>query len=239
MSITLASASQADGATTTSAAFAFSGQTITATCTNGATPPNQAAQVQLQLSADNITWSLVDSKWFGMAPSGYYSVKFNLADYADLPDQFGLTAPWLYYRLKFLGNVGAAITIAAADTGSKQMAVIPLTATTATGGGAVVAWTPPEDGPIFITRAILATTTKSTGAATLNVGVAANATTSASNLMTAADVGTATIAYDNIVNASTSGKAFLLLPAGSYVTATGSASTAGLVGNLYVEYVKP
>jgi hypothetical protein len=241
MSTILASASNADGATTTTSVFGWdNGNVVTATCTLSATtPPSQACQVRIEGSADNVNWYKLETKWFGLGAGQTYFAKFELSDYTDRASWFGLTGLWVYFRLVFSGNVGAAVTIAAVDANARQIAVIPLTATTSTGGGAVASWTPPEGGPVYIERAELITTTKSTGAATVTVGTAANATTSSGNLMTTADVGTALISYDNITNASTSGKAGQPLAAGSYVTATGSASTAGLVGNLIITYVKP
>ena len=187
-----------------------------------------------------MNWYNGERKWFGLAPGITYFAKFELSDYAALPISFGLTSNWTQYRLVFGGNVGAAVTIAAVDSNSRALAVVPLTATTSTGGGKVAAWTPPEGGPVFVTRAYTTISTISTGAATVTFGVAVNATTSSGNLMTTLDVHSATIGMaDNIVNASTSGKACQYLAAGSYVTATGSADTTGLVGNLYIEYVKP
>lgn len=148
------------------------------------------------------------------------------------------TVVYDYVNNKEWVNVGTAAAPQFARTGANY-AVVPLTATTSTGGGTVAAWAPPEGGPVFITRALMVTTVVATGAATVTVGTAANATTSSGNLMTTADVHTATIAYDNIVNASTSGKAMQYLAAGSYITATGSADTTGLVGTLLIEYIKP
>jgi hypothetical protein len=115
-----ASATNADGATTTTAASAFlgGGDVVTATVTNGATPPTQACQVILLLSADAVTYYRVDSKWAGFAPSGVYPVAFNMADYADVFSNFGLLLPWLWYKIQFKGNIGAAVTVAATNSGT-------------------------------------------------------------------------------------------------------------------------
>jgi hypothetical protein len=239
MATILAPTVQADSTNTTTAAFGFDGSAVvTATCTNSvATPPSNACQCQLQLSVDGVNWKMVDTRWFGFGPITYFAT-FNMSDYSALPQEFGLTAPWLYYRLYFAGNVGAAVTIAAMDTSSRAVAVIPLVATTSTGGGAVAAWTPPEGGPVFITRAYVTIPTPSTGAATVTFGTAANATTSSGNLMTTLNVAASVGMADNITNASTSGKSCQYLAAGSYVTATASASVVGMVGTLYVDYTK-
>src|SRR6478736_5688867 len=52
----------------------------------------------------------------------------------------------------------------------------------ATTGGAILAWQNPENTPIYVCMVELDVTTKSTGAAALSVGSAANATTSSANL---------------------------------------------------------
>ena len=121
----------------------------------------------------------------------------------------------------------------------RRVATVALTATTATTGGAVASWAPSEGGPVLVTRAIVYTTTKSTGAANLSIGTAANATTSSANLIDTLAVGSATICADNITDGSTNGKARQLMSTTQYVTATGSADTTGLVGTLYIEYFKP
>lgn len=129
-----------------------------------------------------------------------------------------------------------AVAILAAASAS-HVVRIPLLATTATTGGAVLSWANPELGSIIITRVIIDVTTKSTGAATLAIGsTATSATTSANNLLDAVDVGTAAGTFDNITEKGTAGKSRQKLAAGKWVTATGSATTAGLVGFLYIEY---
>lgn len=240
MSQIVASASQADGASTTSSVFAVdSAQIIKTTCVNSATtPPSEPAHVSLLLSVDNVTFYPVDTRWFGNTAGQTYFQTFKLSDYTSLPQNYGQSSPWAYFKVKFFGNVGAAVTIAATMlTSLKQIAVVPLTPTTSTAGGGVGHWAPPGGGPVLITRATLYVQTVSTGAATVTVGVAANATTSNGNLITTMDVHSATGAFDNYVNASTSGKASQLLSTTSVVTATGSADTTGLVGQLLIEYV--
>jgi hypothetical protein len=121
-----------------------------------------------------------------------------------------------------------------------NIAVVALTATTATTGGAVGSWTPPEGAPVMITRAWIYVATKSTGAATVDVGVAANATTSNDTLIDGADVGTASnVVKDNISDASTNGLSRALLTGVQYVTFTGLADTTGMVATGFVEYLKP
>lgn len=121
----------------------------------------------------------------------------------------------------------------------RRIAAVPLAGLVGTTGGGVGSWSPPEGGPVLVTRCLVYTTTKSTGAANLNVGTAVNVTTSGNNLLTALDVGTAVVATDNLRDPGASGKAVQLLAAGSSVTFTGTADTTGLVGTAFIEYLKP
>jgi hypothetical protein len=110
-----------------------------------------------------------------------------------------------------------------------EVVVIPLLGTAATTGGAVGAESNVIGGSLFAVLAWMNITTASTGAASLSVGVAANTTTSASNLFSAQDVHTAPgVFISSIVG--------LTETASEAITVTGSASTAGLVGTLYVLY---
>lgn len=113
---------------------------------------------------------------------------------------------------------------------------VPLTATTSTGGGAVASVANPEGADLVITHIALNVKTKSTGAANLDIGVAANGTTSADNLLDGVDVGTAAGVFDNVTNKGTNGKTILAWGKTQYLTVTASASVAGIEGDLIVEY---
>lgn len=105
--------------------------------------------------------------------------------------------------------------------------------------GGVLAWANPEATAILVTRVILDVTTKSTGACTIDVGVAANGTTSNDTIMDALDIGTAAGTFDNVENQGTNGKAALKVAAGSYVTASmASGAAAGTVGFAYIEFFR-
>lgn len=112
-----------------------------------------------------------------------------------------------------------------------------LTAVTTTTAGGAAAIANPEGVDLIITRAVLYIPTASAGAATVDVGVAANGTTSADNLIDGVSVA-ATGAKDNISDAGTNGKARQVWGASQYVTATASATLAGMVGYLYIEYLR-
>jgi hypothetical protein len=263
MGTLLASQSLAAGATVTSAAFPFSVyDDITATVLNGGAAPIQPPQVILLLSPDNVNYTAVDRRTTGMQPSQAYYHLFPLQNYAGWTpgegpwdflmggDNFtgtvsGLTAGAVNSiqscKLQFV-NSGAtnAITVAANDGCTQNIAVVPLVGTTATTGGAVAAWQPPGGGRQIITRVVTDITTKSTGAANLSIGVAANATTSATTIQVAVAVGSAAQILDTLTGGASSALvAAQAIAAGSWVTATGSASTAGLVGNMYIYYNKP
>lgn len=115
---------------------------------------------------------------------------------------------------------------------------VALTATTGTGGGGALSLANPEGSDLIVTRLVLDITTKSTGAATVDAGIAANGTTSADNLIDGLAVGAAAGVFDNIADGGTNGKARQRWNGDQYLTVTASASLAGLVGNAYIEYVR-
>lgn len=127
-----------------------------------------------------------------------------------------------------------------------NVAEITLSGTTSTSGGGIAAWQPPEGGPVIVTRAYLDVTTASTGSANASVGVGSSATTSYTNLIPATSVHSTGV-IDSItqqIAAATGGESGIvnlcqLMAAGNYVTVTGSASTAGMVATLFIEYIKP
>ena len=128
-----------------------------------------------------------------------------------------------------------------------NIAVVPLVATTLTTGGAVATWQPGEATGVLLLRAYIYVTTASTGVANVNVGQGASATTSYTNLIPATSVHTTGATIDSITTqiiaatAAESGISNLVvfMAAGNYVTVTGSATTAGMVATLYIEYIVP
>jgi len=102
---------------------------------------------------------------------------------------------------------------------------------TVTTAGGVAAILNPLGKELLITRTIMDVTTAATGAATVDVGVAANATTSDDALLDGQDVNSATGMF-----ASTT---LVKWPATGYVTASqATGAVAGLVGTLHVEYIR-
>lgn len=112
-----------------------------------------------------------------------------------------------------------------------------LTAVTTTTAGGAAAIANPEGVPLIITSAVLYIPTASTGAATVDVGVAANATTSSDNLIDGMSTAAAG-AFGNVGNPGANGKANQVWGATQYVTCTASATLAGMVGYLYIEYLR-
>ena len=127
------------------------------------------------------------------------------------------------------------------STGRGLMA-IDITGVVATTDGAIGAVKNPEGVDVLITRCILYVKTQSTGAANLSCGVAATATTATTDIINALAVGGATGKYYNgqavQVTAKTEVSAPAVWSSTSYINFTGSATTAGLVATLFVEYLR-
>lgn len=88
---------------------------------------------------------------------------------------------------------------------------------------------------VVIQEAVLVVTTAATGAATVDIGVAANATTASDTLIDGKDVNAATGAFNNVIaaQAGTNGRIERTWASGEYVTLNGaSGDLTGLVGYL-------
>jgi len=118
-----------------------------------------------------------------------------------------------------------------------KVAKVALAGVAATTGGALFSWANPEGASIIICRLQLDITTKSTGAANGSFGVAANGTTSSANLIDTYALGGTEKVVDNFADASTNGKVVQKMTSSQFLTGTGSATTAGLVGSVYIHYV--
>jgi hypothetical protein len=104
--------------------------------------------------------------------------------------------------------------------------------------GGVISIANPEGVEILITEVLLIVSTKSTGACTVNFGVAANGTTSSDTIIDGVDVGAAAGRFDNINDKGGNGGRDRALASTEFITgsmATGAA--AGLAGQLVVNYV--
>lgn len=112
-----------------------------------------------------------------------------------------------------------------------------LTAAGTNAVGGVLKLANPEGVALIVTRLILDITTASTGAATVDAGIAADATTGSDTLIDGLSVATAGV-YDNVENQGTNGKAAVKWPTTGYLQITASADTAGMVGYAYIEYIR-
>lgn len=112
-----------------------------------------------------------------------------------------------------------------------------LTAATTTAVGGVLKLVNPEGVDLLITRLMLDITTASTGAATVDAGVDDGGDVSSDNLIDGKSVATAGI-FDNTEDGGTNGKGVVKWKAGEYLVCSASATTAGMVGNAYIEYCR-
>ena len=120
---------------------------------------------------------------------------------------------------------------------------VELTGLAATTGGAIAAIANPEGETLQILRSFLDVITASSGSATVSVGVAADAVTSAADMINALQLQSvaALTVYAGSVGGDASKDSLVAAPAPwtstKYVTVTGSATTAGFTGRLFIEYI--
>jgi len=119
----------------------------------------------------------------------------------------------------------------------REFSIVESLAAAETAGG-VVAIANPFGVAVIVTDAILGVTTESTAASTVDVGIAANATTSADNLIDGCDVGTAAGLFDNRVQNGTNG-GMQAWGTTEYLTISkASGSVAGIVGKIYIKGIQ-
>jgi len=115
-----------------------------------------------------------------------------------------------------------------------------LTATATTTGGAVYSLLNPFGEDVIITSCVIDIETPGTaGGAELNVGIAASATTESDNLLDGVEVGTGiavATAYQNPEGMN--GKGAQRWDSTEYLTATCSASTLGMVGEIKFQIIR-
>ena len=98
-------------------------------------------------------------------------------------------------------------------------------------------WKNPEGEDIIVTGFYLDVTTAATGTPTVDVGVAADGTTTSDNLLDGAPVGAAVILQSSVgLGGGTNGTGAVKMTSSQYITIDGSASLAGMVGSFYVKY---
>ncbi|MCU0503879.1 MAG: hypothetical protein MUC51_19335 [Anaerolineae bacterium] len=116
---------------------------------------------------------------------------------------------------------------------------IPLVGAALFAGGEIGSLLNPEGVPLIITDVKLYVDTPSTGGANLNAGIAANSTTSDTDLINALAINGAITgkAYHGMTALAAKGEA-QVWGATEYITATGSADSSGFAGSLFVHYIR-
>jgi hypothetical protein len=113
---------------------------------------------------------------------------------------------------------------------------------TATTGGAIASVLNPEGASILVTDAIVYVATSSTGSADINVGLGTSATTDyfdmAGTITTTAAAGKFYTARAKSASAQTQITAPGVWLSTEYCNITGSQSTAGLTGTLFIQYLR-
>jgi len=120
--------------------------------------------------------------------------------------------------------------------------VIEFTGETSTDGGGIASIANPEGATLLIVQSTLYVSANSTGAANLDVGIGAAATTDATDIISALAMAAAEgVVYNGHARQNTD-KTAITAPAlwtsSNFLNLTGSASTAGLAGKLMIEYVR-
>ena len=131
-------------------------------------------------------------------------------------------------------TVNGTMTIAATATvGVPRVTKVALAAVDTAGG--VFAWANPAGAAILVHSVQLDVTTFTTGACTIDVGVAANATTLNDTLIDGASLATAAKVLNSATNAGTNGSMSRKVTSTQFVTGSvASGASAGLVGNAYI-----
>jgi hypothetical protein len=113
---------------------------------------------------------------------------------------------------------------------------VKIALTAADAAAAIFAWTNTEPSAVIVTKVVVDVTTASSSSCSISVGQAATAVLSA-NLIDTLSVATAG-SFDNVTDKGTNGKSRQRVAIGAFVTgSTASGASAGLVGNVYIDYV--
>jgi hypothetical protein len=126
----------------------------------------------------------------------------------------------------------------------RGMLSVDLDGVVSTTGGAIGAIANPEGVTLQILRSFLLISAPSTGSATATIGVAADAVTSASDIVNALTINgvSAGTVYACTMGGDATKDSLVAAPAPwtatKYVTVTGSATTVGLKARLYIEYIR-
>lgn len=130
-------------------------------------------------------------------------------------------------------TAGAGITIANPTETLMFVKKVALAATT--GATQALSWVNPEGATILVHGLAVSVTTASSGACTIDAGVASSGATSADTLIDGASIAAIAV-LDNVKNAGTNGASAQLVTSTQYITITTSVATATLVGSAYITY---
>jgi len=116
---------------------------------------------------------------------------------------------------------------------------IPLTGNALFAGGEIAAVANPEGVPLIIQDVKIYVDTPSTGACNLSAGLAADAVSADTDMINALAINGAItgLAYHGMTALAAKGAA-QVWGTTQYLTATGSASSAGFTGRLFVSYIR-
>ena len=116
---------------------------------------------------------------------------------------------------------------------------IPLTGALLFAGGEIGALLNPEGVPLIIQDVKIYVDTPSTGACNISVGIAADGVTADTDMINALAINGALtgLAYHGMTALAAKGAA-QVWGAAEYITATGSASSVGFTGRLFVQYIR-
>lgn len=138
--------------------------------------------------------------------------------------------------------IGGTLTINGTVTVSDTATAVPFVRVTkvalaaGTAGGGVLSWANPAGASIIVHHIILDITTQSTGASTIDVGVAANGTTSSDTLIDGVS-GAAAGVFNSATHAGSNGGMARKVTSTQFVTASqASGAVAGLVGSAYIAW---
>lgn len=140
--------------------------------------------------------------------------------------------------LAFVEDSTASEVLKVGGTGSRniKIAKVRLVGVAATTASALFLWQNPENVAIIVDRLEIDITTKSAGVANGNFGTASNTSTMSTNLIDTYALGNAEKVVNNIDDKGVNGKSVQKIPTGQFITGTGTGSTVGLVGFVYIHY---
>lgn len=123
-----------------------------------------------------------------------------------------------------------------ATSGAPVARVARVTMTSATGAGAALAWQNPTGGRIIVTSVVIDITTASGATTTIDVGVAADGTTSSDTLIDGKSTATAAV-ISSIDDGGSNGKAARALTSAQFVTGSITGTIGSFAGTAYITYV--